>query len=68
MSNTRKVILLLLTILVLAVLLAPVWMPLHPTTRAAYNIAEYRVRRWWWDQVGAPQVVGEGSLYGSGGA
>lgn len=64
MSKTRKVLLFLLTILILIVLLVPAWMPLHPTTRAAYNIAEYRVRRWWWDQVGAPRAVGEGSLSG----
>ena len=64
MSRTRKIFLFLLALCVSALLLAPVWMPLHPTTRAAYNIAEYRVRRWWWDRVGAPQAVGEGSLSG----
>ncbi|HEY52895.1 MAG TPA: carboxypeptidase regulatory-like domain-containing protein, partial [Caldilineae bacterium] len=64
MPNTRKALLALLTIFILTVLLAPLWMPLHPNTNAAYNIAEYRVRRWWWDQVGAPQAVGEGSLSG----
>ncbi len=64
MSKIRKTFLFLLAILALTVLLAPAWMPLHPSTRAAYNIAEYRARRWWWDQMGAPQAVGEGSLSG----
>jgi len=60
----KQALLVVVTILVLTVILAPVWMPLHPATRAAYNIAEYQARRWWWDQVGKPQTAGRSSLNG----
>lgn len=63
-ARLLRLALLLLGLVIVAAASAPLWAPLHPTTRAAYNVAEYRARRWWWDQFGAPQSVGGGSLSG----
>ncbi len=64
MKRWQKTLLIVLGLLLTVLALAPWWMPLHPTTAAAYHVAEYRLRRWWWDRVGMPQRLGEGSLSG----
>ena len=64
MSRFRRIFIALVAFLAIALALAPWWTQLHPTTAAAYHIAEYRWRRWWWDLVGMPQSLGEGSLSG----
>ncbi|NOX60943.1 MAG: prolyl oligopeptidase family serine peptidase [Chloroflexi bacterium] len=50
--------------LLLLILLAPVWVPRIERTRPLYNIAEYKVRRWWWDHVATPESIGQGALSG----
>lgn len=64
MQRFRHTLFALLLIVVLVSAAAPLWAPLHPTTGAAYNIAEYRIRRWWWESFGAPDAKGVGSLNG----
>jgi len=54
----------LVFLLAVVLLTARWWSAWNPTTAAAYNIAEYRLRRWWWDQVGMPTSAGSGSLSG----
>lgn len=63
-ARLTRLALLLALLLALIAASAPIWAPLHPVTRAAYNVAEYRLRRWRWDTFGAPQGAGQGSLSG----
>lgn len=63
-ARLTRLALLLALLLALIAVSAPLWALLHPTTRAIYNVAEYRGRRWWWDAFGAPQEAGQGTLSG----
>lgn len=64
MLSRKRIGLSLIFLVAVALLTARWWSEWNSTTAAAYHIAEYRVRRWWWDQVGMPTSVGSGSLSG----
>lgn len=64
MLNRRRIGLSLLLFVALLLFTARWWSEWNSTTAAVYHIAEYRLRRWWWDQVGMPSSLGSGSLSG----
>ncbi len=60
----KRIIMTIVVLVLLLLVTVPLWAPLHPTSRALYNLGEYRARRWWWDQVGMPEHIGSGSISG----